>query len=284
MKTICKFLMPYALCLMPCVAQCASVIASVNGAPITDRDITARVKLMNIQGDSGTDNRLRALSNIIDDNIKLGFAAQIQINPSDAEVKKEIDNMKSRGFDVSGLDSVGMEMLRFATKSHIAWQMIIGRTIMPAVNVTDRDIKDEIAELSRSRGLPIDVTLVRLADIPESVAEKLTPAKDCDTAEKIAWNLGGAPTRITAPEFELSVETRGRIADLPLLAWSSRGPDRSVLLVCKRQKMKEYGELDDIIKQNAVFKRAMFIGDQQLKQLRRKAVIVINDQNYKGAI
>ena len=47
------------------------------------------------------------------------------------------------------------------------------------------------------------------------------------------------------------------------------------------KKTEEYKNLDDVIKQNATYKQAMFLADQQLKQLRRKAVIVINDDRYK---
>mgnify|MGYP003319288502 CR=1 FL=1 len=47
------------------------------------------------------------------------------------------------------------------------------------------------------------------------------------------------------------------------------------------QYLPEYKNLDEMIKQNASYKQAMFMADQQLKQLRRKAVIVINDERYK---
>ena len=52
-------------------------------------------------------------------------------------------------------------------------------------------------------------------------------------------------------------------------------------LVCSSKKTSEYGDLDKVIKQNAMYRQAMFIADQQLKQLRRKAVVVINDSRYK---
>ena len=97
---------------------------------------------------------------------------------------------------------------------------------------------------------------------------------------EIASKLGGAPQKFTALQYELSADIRERVAGLPKLKWSPR-VDNSVLLVCETKKTKEYGDLDKIIKQNAMFKQAMFIADQQLKQLRRKAVIVINDDRYK---
>ena len=81
-------------------------------------------------------------------------------------------------------------------------------------------------------------------------------------------------------QYELAADIRERVINLPKLTWSPV-VDRSVLLVCDAKKTDEYGKLDDIIEQNATFKQAMFIADQQLKQLRRKAVVVINDDRYK---
>ena len=93
-------------------------------------------------------------------------------------------------------------------------------------------------------------------------------------------DLGGAPQKFTALQYELAQDVRERVAALPKLTWSPV-VDRSVFLVCDTKKTAEYGKLDDMIEQNALFKQSMFIADQQLKQLRRKAVVVINDDRYK---
>ena len=82
-------------------------------------------------------------------------------------------------------------------------------------------------------------------------------------------------------QYELAPEMRQKIAGLPLLTWSKPDANGSMVLVCSEKKGKEYKNLDEIIKQNAQFKKASFIADQQLKQLRRKAVIIINDDRYK---
>ena len=124
------------------------------------------------------------------------------------------------------------------------------------------------------------MTLIRLVDIPADVATKLTKPNSCDDALQMARNLGGMPQKFTALQYELAPEIRERVANLPKLTWSPV-VDRSVLLVCDTKKTSEYGKLDDMIEQNALFKQAMFIADQQLKQLRRKAVVVINDDRYK---
>lgn len=256
-------------------AYAASVVASVGGVPITDTDITARVKLMARQGNTATDNRRIALQNIIDDNVKLSYAQNFNAVPSDEDVKKELKRM-----NLGDLSASERAMAMNAARVDIAWQIVVARTVLPTISASAEDIAAERASLAREHGLPIEMTIVRLVDIPEDVAKKLTKPKNCDDAMEIASKLGGAPQKFTAAQYELSADIRERVATLPKLTWSPRA-DNSVLLVCDTKKTKEYGDLDKIIKQNAMFKQAMFIADQQLKQLRRKAVIVINDDRYK---
>lgn len=253
----------------------ASVVANVNGSPITDTDITARTKLMAHQGKTPTNNRQVALQSIIDDNVKLSYAANFNIVPDDKIVEQELKKM-----NLGDLSASEQEMARNALRAEIAWQMIVGRTILPTVDVSDEDINAERVNLSREHGLPIEMTIVRLTDIPTDVASRLTKPKSCDNAIEIAENLGGMPQKFTALQYELSADIRERVAGLKKLTWSPV-QDNSVLLVCDTKKTDEYKNLDNVIKQNAQYKQAMFLADQQLKQLRRKAVIVINDDRYK---
>ena len=257
------------------VANAATVVATVGGKPITDTDITARTKLMTRQGKTSTDNRRQALQNIIDDYVKLNYAANFNVSPSDKDAESELKRMK-----LGDLSASERAMALSATRANMAWQVNVARTIMPTINISDEDISNEKILLEREHGLPIEMTLVRLIDIPESVAKKLTKPKSCDDAVEMAEKLGGVPQKFSAVEYELATDIRNRVAGLPLLTWSKHMDD-SVLLVCKTKKTKGYGKLDEIIKQNATYKQAMFIADQQLKQLRRKAVVVINDDRYK---
>ena len=263
------------LCVLSGAAHGASVVASVNGEPITDADITARVTLMNKQGKTSTDNRRQALQNIIDDNVKLAYASNFNAVPDDQVVDEELKKMK-----LGGLSATERAMAKSALRAEIAWQIIVARTILPTVDITDADIAAERNAIARDQGLPIEMTIVRLIDIPADVAAKLTKPTSCDDAMQMARNLGGVPQKFTALQYELAEDIRARVVGLPKLTWSPV-VDRSVLLVCGTKKTDEYGKLDDIIEQNASFKQAMFIADQQLKQLRRKAVVVINDDRYK---
>lgn len=253
----------------------ATVVGSVNGNPITDTDITARTELMSRQGNVSATNRKQAFQNIIDDYIKLDYAANFNVKPSDKDADKELKRM-----NLGEMDSTMRSMARLAVRSDIAWQVLMSRTIVPTLEISDKEIAEEKAEIAREHGLPLEITLIRLVDIPMEVSQKLTKPKNCDAAEKMAEGLGGVPQRFTAMQYELSVEIRERISDLPVLTWS-KNENNTVLLVCSEKKGKEYKNLDEIIKQNAIFKKASLAADQQLKQLRRKAVIIINDDRYK---
>ena len=263
------------LCVLSGAAHGASVVASVNGEPITDADITARVTLMNKQGKTSTDNRRQALQNIIDDNVKLAYASNFNAVPDDQVVDEELKKMK-----LGGLSATERAMAKSALRAEIAWQIIVARTILPTVDITDADIAAERNAIARDQGLPIEMTIVRLIDIPADVAAKLTKPTSCDDAMQMARNLGGGRQKFTALQYELAEDIRARVVGLPKLTWSPV-VDRSVLLVCGTKKTDEYGKLDDIIEQNASFKQAMFIADQQLEQLRRKAVVVVNHDRYK---
>lgn len=271
----CKFLTTLAFALFVIPVFGASVVANVNGTPITDTDITARTKLMAKQGKTSTDNRRVALQSIIDDNIKLSYAGNFNAMPDDKTVNQELKKM-----NLGDLSKSEIDMAKNALRAEIAWQIVVGRTILPTVDVSDEDINAEKVNLAREHGLPIEMTIVRLTDIPSDVAAHLTKPKSCDDAIEIAENLGGAPQKFTALQYELSSDIRERVAGLKKLTWSPV-QDGTVLLVCDTKKTSEYKNLDTIIKQNAQYKQAMFLADQQLKQLRRKAVIVINDDRYK---
>ena len=253
----------------------ATVVANVGGTPITDTDITARVAIMQKTGKNSADNRRVALQSIIDDHVKLNYAANFNVSPSDDDVDGELKRLK-----MNNLTESQRAMARNAMRADIAWQMVVARTIIPTIEVTDEEIAAERRDLSVVHGLPLEMTIVRLVDIPADVATKLTKPKSCDDAMKMATDLGGEPMKFTAMQYDLALDVRDRVADLPILTWSPV-VDRSVLLVCKSTKTAEYGKLDDIIRQNALYKRAMFMADQQLKQLRRRAVVVINDDRYK---
>ena len=253
----------------------ATVVATVNGNPITDADITARTELMAKQGNVSTTNRRDAFKNIVNDYVKLNYAANFNVKPTDKDADTELKNM-----NLGDINETMLAMARLAVRADIAWGVVMSRTIVPTIDISREEIQSERRDLIRERGLPIEMEMVRLVDIPDDMAQKLTKPKNCDAAINMVEKLGGDPQRFTAVQYELSQDIRERIVDLPILTWSPVKDD-SVLLICSEKKTNEYKNLDEIIKQNAIYRKASFVSEQQLKQLRRKAVIIINDDRYK---
>ena len=91
MKKICVFCSGIILLAMS--ANAASVVATVNGNPITDTDVTARTELMARQGKTSTTNRRTAFQNIVDDYVKLKYASNYGVNPTDKDADKELERM-----------------------------------------------------------------------------------------------------------------------------------------------------------------------------------------------
>ena len=256
-------------------ANATSVVGTVNGTAITDSDITARTELMARQGKTSKTNRKQAFQNIIDDYIKLDYAANYNVKPTDKDADQELKKM-----NLGEMSATMQSMARLAVRANIAWNVIMSRTIVPDIEINKSDIDEERNSLAREYGLPIEVTMLRLIDVPDDIYNKLTKPKNCDDAEGMVEKLGGYPQKITAMQYELAPDVRERISGLALLTWSKK-ENNTVFLVCSEKKGKEYKNLDEIIKQNATYKKASAAADQQLKQLRRKAVIIVNDDRYK---
>ena len=112
------------------LANAATVVATVNGNPITDADITARTELMARQGNTSATNRKQALQNIVDDYVKLDHAAKFNVKPTDKDADKELQRM-----NLGDLSPTARSMARLAVRADIAWQVIVARTIVPTIDV-----------------------------------------------------------------------------------------------------------------------------------------------------
>ena len=129
-----SFLTFLSCCFLTLPAFSASVVASVNGTPITDTDITARTTLMNKQGKTSTDNRKQALQNIIDDNVKLTYASNFGAVPDDEDVEKELKKL-----NLGDLSASEKAMAKSAMKADIAWQIVVARTVLPRKRILESE-------------------------------------------------------------------------------------------------------------------------------------------------
>ncbi len=125
---------------MPAMAQ--SVRATVNGTPITDLQVAARVKLYALEGNKGGTSA--ATQQLIDEAIQVAEASRLGITVTDAQIDDAFLQI-SRNMNVSqerltGLlqqGGVSQETLRDRLRAAIAWDGVKQRAIVPQLQISD---------------------------------------------------------------------------------------------------------------------------------------------------
>lgn len=138
-------------------AEGAGVVAIVNDVAITEYDISQRLALMKILGDTrDADNRKKALHSLIDETVKINEAQKLKMAPSDADVRKQIERMATNmKTDTNGLAAklkgAGISMTaleRFVTAS-MGFSRIINAKHRADIEIKPADVDRKMAEVQR---------------------------------------------------------------------------------------------------------------------------------------
>lgn len=133
---------------MPTLAQ--SVRVTVNGTPITDMQIAARVKLFGLEGNKG--GTKGATEQLIDEAIQIAEAKRLGVTVSNAQVDDGLLQV-SRNLKVSQDKLVQMlqqsgvnpETLKDRLRAAIAWNAVTEQAIMPQVQISDLELDQKAA-------------------------------------------------------------------------------------------------------------------------------------------
>ena len=113
----------------------AAVKATVNGTPITDIEVSQRLKLFQLEGRSGSK---AALDELIDEAIMLQEAKRLSIEITDAQVDQAFQNV-ARNIKVSvenlnrilTQNGVNADTLRNRLRAVLAWNEVTTIAVMP---------------------------------------------------------------------------------------------------------------------------------------------------------
>jgi len=168
-----------------------SATAVVNGTVITGTDVDHRVALLvsASQGElpEAELNRVRrqVLRNLIDETLQIQ-AAEIQEMPvSNAEVNQRYAELAAQNFrsDPSQMDryllGVGSSpaSLKRQIRGEIAWSNVVRRNISPFVNVSEEEVREELARREAQRGTEeYRIGEIYLSATPESSQQVLENA------------------------------------------------------------------------------------------------------------
>ena len=131
-------------------AMAQNVAVSVNGTPITDVQISQRLKLFQLEGNQT--GRKGATDQLIDEALQMSEAKRLGITVSNAQVDEALLQV-ARNIKVSqdklvqmmGGAGVNMETLRDRLRAAIAWNGVTQSAIMPQVQISDLALDEQAA-------------------------------------------------------------------------------------------------------------------------------------------
>jgi peptidyl-prolyl cis-trans isomerase SurA len=133
---------------MPTLAQ--NVRVTVNGTPITDTQISQRVKLFALEGNNG--GTRGAQEQLITEAIQMSEAKRLGITVSNAQVDdaflqiaRNINVSQERLQQMLQQGGINMDTLKDRLRTAIAWNAVTEQAIMPQVQISDLQLDQQAA-------------------------------------------------------------------------------------------------------------------------------------------
>ena len=144
-------------------------VVVVNGAVITGTDLVHRVALLvATSGREYTEDelqfeRLRVLSNLIDETLQMQASTAQEMPIEDAMVEGRYAEVAQRNFGngPGAIDEMNRQVLAFGSspaslkrqiRGEIAWQQLLRRNVVPFINVSREEAQERWEELQATRG------------------------------------------------------------------------------------------------------------------------------------
>ena len=154
-----------ALSAAPGIAEAQSVIAVVNGDPITQFDLEQRTKLMQISG-SKPASRQQVVDELIEEKLKLQLLRRFTIETIDTEVDNAVNNMARRTrmtpsqfLEQLSKANVSPNTLKSRIKAEIVWTQVIRGRYPSAFQISDKDIEAKLGISDGKAATGFDYTL-----------------------------------------------------------------------------------------------------------------------------
>lgn len=286
------------------------LLVVVNDQPITNFDVTQRMRLNQVLGyarGSEAQQRKEALEELIDDVIKSAHAKKMNIEPTDAQIDQSIEKMsKNMGTTAQGLAAtlsgkgVSMTALRQYVKASIAFNWIASRQYNIKVDVDQAEIDRRLNAFSSDPQFkPVAVYEVQEISLPvekmdEPMLSQLLYAraveaqqimqryKGCDSAKAAAEGVFNVKISkmVQAPADQIPQDMKSALekAGTGRLIGPMRGPGGIQMIgFCGRRTLeppRPTREMVENLLRNEKYRRAT---QRVLRDLRRSAYIDYKD-------
>jgi peptidyl-prolyl cis-trans isomerase SurA len=128
----------------------AQVAALVNGVPVTELDITQRIKIIAVTSHKSA-SRQEALKALVDDQVKIFVAKRYQVAASDQDVDNAFGTMAQRSHVQprqleEQMTRQGLSVTAFKSKlrADISWGNLIRGKFASTLQISDSDIRSEV--------------------------------------------------------------------------------------------------------------------------------------------
>jgi peptidyl-prolyl cis-trans isomerase SurA len=291
-------LVAVALAAAPASAQ-TSIVAVVNGEPITSYDVAQRQQLLRLTN-AGGNLRDQALEELIDEKVQLKAATQARVTVSEADVDEAIAGIASRVRlspaqlgQALAQGGVNIATLRERIKTQIAFNRLVRQQFRAGGGVTEQDL---VAALLKDKEAPrqVDAAIYELMEVTIPLPPKPTPA-DMSRAESRAADLRARFTSCSEGEamvkktmnvvirpygkrmdVELPGDAREAVKDVAVgrLSGPILGARGLVMLaVCDKTMVKSTNAAMKALETDLATEKAEQFTKQYTRQLRRDAVI-----------
>jgi peptidyl-prolyl cis-trans isomerase SurA len=174
------------------------IVAIVNEEVISGYDVIQRIAIRILLGGYTDTPQTRkqlvpsTINNLIDDRIKSQEAARYNLNATDEEINNSIKRIEKqlriqpgRAEQFMASKGVGFDALLDQIRVAISWNKVIGRRIVPRVNVSETEVKAEQDKMRANKGkteyhireifIPIDVPTdeTKISNLMENISQQL---------------------------------------------------------------------------------------------------------------
>ena len=204
LRLIAAMLIGLSLSTMPALAATKVL---VNGVPISDTEISSRVKLLALEGGG---NSQKATQQLIDEQIQLQEARRLNITISEQDVDGAFQQVaKNVNLSPDKLDAllrqrgISQETMKQRLRAALAWQRIAAMVVQPRVQVSDLQL-DQEASAQLGQDLSFDYILKEIlfistagnASARTGQANKYRSSfQGCDSAVQLSLNYTDAAVR-----------------------------------------------------------------------------------------
>jgi peptidyl-prolyl cis-trans isomerase SurA len=287
LRLIAAMLIGLSLSVMPVLAATA---VTVNGVPISDLEVAARVKLLALEGGGGSS---KAMEQLINEQLQMQEAKRLNIAISEDQVDGAFQNVaRNVNLSTDKLNElllsrgVSADTMRARLRAALAWQQVTNMVVRDRVQLSDLEL-DQQASAQLGAEMSYDYILKEVLFITTGNASARTGQANkyraafqgCDSAVQLSLNYTDAAVRdmgrrhATQLPEALAKELAGlNVGGITKPRVTEQGV--SMLAVCSKTAARDTSFIKNKLRSEQGNEAMKAEAEKYLQELRKKAQII----------